>query len=171
MEAKPDHCRLYVDKSRREDSGKYTITAKNAFGQDSADIEVIVVDKPGPPIGPLVVTDVTAHTISLSWKEPTDDGGSPITGYVVEKTDASYSMWKVVPGFCPKCSFTVKGLDEGKKYKFRVRAENMYGVSEPLEGKPVEAKNPFDPPDAPDRPDILSYRYTASFIYYIFLMK
>ena len=52
----------------------------------------------------------------------------------------------------------MKGLDEGKKYKFRVRAENMYGVSEPLEGKPVEAKNPFDPPDAPDRPDILSYR-------------
>ena len=37
-----------------------------------------------------------------------DDGGSPVTGYVIEKTDANYSMWKVVPGFCPKCAFTVK---------------------------------------------------------------
>lgn len=33
----------------------------------------------------------------------------------------------------------------------------MYGASEPLEGKPVEAKNPFDPPDAPEKPDITGY--------------
>ncbi|KAK7065507.1 Immunoglobulin like [Halocaridina rubra] len=157
METTNDHTRLFIDKSRREDSGTYKITAENAYGKDSADIEVIVVDKPGPPIGPLSPTDITAHTISLSWKPPQDDGGSEVTGYVVEKTEAAYDMWKVVPGFCPKCSFTVKGLEEGKKYKFRVRAENMYGVSEPLEGKPVEAKNPFDPPDAPERPDITGY--------------
>lgn len=119
--------------------------------------QVIVVDRPGPPIGPLQPTDITAHTISLAWKPPTDDGGSPVTGYVVEKTEANYNMWKVVPGYCPKCEFTVKGLDEGKSYRFRVRAENMYGVSDPLEGKPVEAKNPFDPPDAPERPDITGY--------------
>lgn len=50
-----------------------------------------------------------------------------------------------------------QGLEEGKKYRFRVRAENMYGVSEPLEGTPVEAKNPFDAPDAPEKPEIEGY--------------
>lgn len=40
METTPDHCRLYVDKSRREDSGSYTITAANQYGKDSANIEV-----------------------------------------------------------------------------------------------------------------------------------
>ncbi|XP_047491377.1 twitchin-like isoform X5 [Penaeus chinensis] len=157
LETTNDYCRLFVDKSRREDSGPYTITAENAYGKDSADIEVIVVDKPSPPIGPLTPTEITAHTVSLTWKPPQDNGGSEVTGYVIEKTEANYNMWKVVPGYCPKCNFTVKGLEEGKKYRFRVRAENMYGVSEPLEGKPVEAKNPFDPPDAPERPDILGY--------------
>ena len=38
----------------------------------------------------------------------------------------------------------VKGLKEGKKYKFRVKAENIYGAGEPLEThKPTLAKNPF----------------------------
>ena len=71
-------------------------------------MQVIVVDRPGPPIGPLAPTEITANTITLTWKPPTDDGGSPVTGYVVEKTEANYNMWKVVPGFCPKPEFTVK---------------------------------------------------------------
>lgn len=65
--------------------------------------------------------------------------------------------WKTVPGFCPNTSFTVKGLSEGKRYVFRVKAENMYGVSEPLEGLPIMAKSPFDPPDAPGQPEVTNY--------------
>lgn len=40
-------------------------------------------------------------------------------------------------------STVVKGLKEGKKYKFRVKAVNIYGTSEPLEGDAITAKNPF----------------------------
>lgn len=65
--------------------------------------------------------------------------------------------WKTVPGFCPNTSFTVKGLNEGKRYVFKVKAENMYGVSEPLEGSPIMAKSPFDPPDAPGQPEVTNY--------------
>lgn len=65
--------------------------------------------------------------------------------------------WKTVPGFCPNTTFTVKGLSEGKRYVFRVKAENMYGVSEPLEGSPIMAKSPFDPPDAPGQPEVTNY--------------
>lgn len=80
-----------------------------------------------------------------------------LLGYIVEMSEAGSDVWKPVPGFCPKTSFTVKGLTEGKKYLFRVKAENIYGVSEPLEGKSVTAKSPFDPPDAPGQPEILGY--------------
>lgn len=69
----------------------------------------------------------------------------------------SSDSWKTVPGFCPKTAFKVKGLIEGKPYVFRVRAENIYGLSEPLDGKPVVAKSPFDPPDAPSTPEITGY--------------
>lgn len=78
-------------------------------------------------------------------------------GYVVEMSEYGSDSWRQVPGFCPKPAFTVKSLTEGKRYVFRVRAENIYGLSEPLEGKPVVAKSPFDPPDAPSQPEITSY--------------
>lgn len=72
--------KLRVENSNRNDSGKYTITAKNEFGKDSADIQVTVVNKPGEPRGPLAYSNVTQDSVSLSWHPPTDDGGSDITG-------------------------------------------------------------------------------------------
>lgn len=80
-----------------------------------------------------------------------------ITGYIIEMSEFGMESWKTVPGFCPNTSFTVKGLSEGKRYVFRVKAENMYGISEPLEGLPIMAKSPFDPPDAPGQPEVTNY--------------
>lgn len=148
---------LRIEDSNRGDAGIYTITATNEFGKDSAEIEVIVVDKPGVPEGPLAYTDTSAETITLEWSPPKDNGGGDINGYIVEISDAGADSWRQVPGYCPKTAFTVKGLTEGKQYVFRVRAENIYGVSDPLEGKPVTAKSPFDPPDAPHTPVIKAY--------------
>lgn len=51
-----------IEESTRGDGGVYTITATNEYGKDSADIEVIVVDKPGVPRGPLTYTETTAET-------------------------------------------------------------------------------------------------------------
>lgn len=44
-------------------------------------------DKPSPPQGPLDISDITPETCTLSWKAPFDDGGSPVTNYIVEKLD------------------------------------------------------------------------------------
>ncbi|KAH3730700.1 hypothetical protein DPMN_056692 [Dreissena polymorpha] len=41
----------------------------------------------------------------------------------------------------------VTGLKTGVKFKFRVMAENIYGIAEPLETDcPVLVKNRFEPP-------------------------
>ncbi len=41
-------------------------------------------------------------------------------------------------------SIKVKDLEKGKKYKFRVKAENAFGVSEPIEtDKAILAKDPY----------------------------
>jgi hypothetical protein len=39
---------------------------------------IAIADKPAPPEGPLAVDEITANSVSLSWKKPKDDGGSPI---------------------------------------------------------------------------------------------
>lgn len=46
-------------------------------------------DKPLPPQGPIDVADLTPETCLLSWKPPLDDGGSPITNYIIEKYETS----------------------------------------------------------------------------------
>ena len=70
-------------KAERKMTGKYTLTAKNKHGEDTADVEITVLGSPSKPRGPLDVTDVTANGCHLKWKEPEDDGGSPIDHYEV----------------------------------------------------------------------------------------
>jgi len=65
-------------------------------------------------------------------------------GYVVEKCEEGSQTWEKVPGVVSGTSHTVRDLEPGKKYKFRVKAENMYGTGEPVEtDRSVLAKNPF----------------------------
>lgn len=82
-------CTFHNKCAKRSDTGNYTIKLINSEGSDSASCRVLVVDKPTPPVGPLDVSDITPDTCTLSWKPPMDDGGSPITNYVVEKLDPS----------------------------------------------------------------------------------
>lgn len=42
-------------------------------------------DVPGAPTGPLEATEVKADEITLQWKAPHDDGGEPISNYILEK--------------------------------------------------------------------------------------
>ncbi|XP_018789320.1 PREDICTED: twitchin isoform X17 [Bactrocera latifrons] len=146
-----------IDDSTRQDSGMYTVTAENEFGKDSADIVLIVVDKPSPPEGPLNYTEIAPDHICLEWNPPEDNGGSEITGYIIEFSEFGVDNWRPIPGYCPKTNYTVKNLIEGKKYAFRVMAENIYGISEPLDGKPVLAKSPFEPPEAPKNLRVAAY--------------
>lgn len=52
-----------------------------------------VLDKPLKPTGPLKAEEVRADHITVSWKKPQDNGGSEITGYIVEKMDMDSGRW------------------------------------------------------------------------------
>ena len=62
-----------IDNSNRLDTGKYVVTLENEFGKDSGTLVVTVVDRPEPPVGPVmyqnidkdVVKVITCSTISL----------------------------------------------------------------------------------------------------------
>lgn len=81
----------------------------------------------------------------MSWKAPEDDGGKPITGYVVEKMDKASGRWVPVSRTEPNVTeCPVKGLQEGHEYMFRVKAVNDEGESEPLESDAaIQAKDPY----------------------------
>jgi hypothetical protein len=102
------------------------------------------------PEGPMEITEIRPDSCVLTWKPPKNDGGSPISNYIIEKFDTKKGDWQKVSSFCRVPFYEVTGLNEGSEYKFRVSAENAYGQSQPLESeKPIIAKNPFSVPQAP----------------------
>lgn len=157
-----DIASIFTNKSaKRSDSGSYTIKLTNSVGSDSASCRVLVVDKPQPPQGPLDVSDITPDNCSLAWRPPLDDGGSPITNYIVEKLDYT-GVWSKVSSFVRSTHYDVMSLEPNKKYSFRVRAENQYGISEPLETlDSVVAKYPFTVPDPPGPPRVTDWETTT----------
>ena len=136
---------IVVKNAVRADSGKMTLTLTNSSGTVSSTADVIVLDKPTPPQGPLEVENVHAEHATLKWKKPKDDGGSDLRGYLVEKMDVDSGRWIPVAEVGPNQNeFKCEGLTKGKKYKFRVKAVNKEGESDPLETRDaILAKNPY----------------------------
>ncbi len=87
---------LKIEKAQRGDRGKFELVLKNSKGEVKIPIDIEIIDKPSAPEGPLKVSDVTNNTAVLAWKPPKDDGGSPITGYVIEKMDVARGEWSPV---------------------------------------------------------------------------
>ena len=67
--------------------------------------------------------DVTEDSVSLSWKPSKSDGGSEITSYIVEyRLDGAF-QWKQTRDVIAQTSYTVRKLQKGSVYQFRVYAE------------------------------------------------
>ena len=99
-----------------------------------------MIDEPGKPTD-VTPTDWDKDHVDLKWTGPTNDGGSPITGYIVEKKD-KYGDWeKAAEVPAGQTNARVPDLIEGTTYEFRVRAVNAAGPGEPSDATvPVVAK-------------------------------
>ena len=87
---------------------------------------------PEPPIN-LRISDITKQSISLAWKKPNYDGGSKITGYMIEKREDTNKRWtKANLTNISDTRYTVTGLTQDQTYEFRVMAKNAVGsISNP----------------------------------------
>uniref|UniRef100_A0A915KJU8 Twitchin n=1 Tax=Romanomermis culicivorax TaxID=13658 RepID=A0A915KJU8_ROMCU len=151
----PDYLsKFLISKAARNQSGVYKIIATNSSGTDAVEVTVNVLSKPANPEGPLETKDVFEDHITLEWKPPLDDGGTPIDHYDIEKLDTSTNQW-VPAGRSKDTGFTVANLQKGHTYKFRVKAVNSEGPSDPLETEQgILAKNPYDKPTKPGKPTL-----------------
>lgn len=161
---KDDRVVFKIKKATRESSGPYTIKLSNAQGEDSKTVPITAQDVPQPPQD-VDVRDIFETSCVVAWKAPADDGGAPLLKYVVERQDMSLkSGWDNVGECLPSATgvtatqFAVKDLIPKKTYKFRIRALNKIGASEPaLFGKPVLAKNPWDEPGKPEGLELVDW--------------
>lgn len=105
----------------------------------------VFVGPPSKPSGPIAVKDLDRNSVTIEWKAPKDDGGSPVTRYVIEKRDAKRSLWSPV-GKVDSDTFSCKATDltEGADYVFRVIAENAKGAGDALEMEDtVQPRSPY----------------------------
>lgn len=88
---------------------------------------------------------MTKSSATLTWEQPENNGGSPVTGYMVERKPVDSTRWtKINKKPVIDTLYTVTDLIEGTKYEFRVSAENDAGIGKPsLSTAPILAKDQF----------------------------
>uniref|UniRef100_A0A8C7A2P4 Titin n=1 Tax=Nothoprocta perdicaria TaxID=30464 RepID=A0A8C7A2P4_NOTPE len=125
---------LHIKESNKDDFGKYTVTATNTAGTATEHLSIIVLEKPGPPRGPVRFDEVSADFVVLSWDPPDYTGGCQISNYIVEN-EPSESTGPV----------TVKDDVEAPRImidvKFRdvvvVKAGDVFKVNADIAGRPI----------------------------------
>lgn len=110
---------------------------------------------PGKPQNPRV-TDTTRTSVSLAWSPPEDEGGSKVTGYLIEMQKVDQFEWTKCNTTPTKIrEYTLTHLPQGAEYRFRVLACNAGGPGEPAEvpgtvkitemlGKTLHILTPFE---------------------------
>ena len=118
---------LTLTNARRDDTGNYVIDFTNKYGTESATVSLVVSDVPERPHD-VIATDVDSDSVTLKWQEPEDDGGKPITSYIVERSSSGGKLW-TRDGTSTKPEYTVYGTASRSEYRFRVIAKNSRGES------------------------------------------
>lgn len=139
-----DVSELVIKQAERSDSGVYYLHLENKCGKKMLPIKVKVIGRPSAPEGPLRFDDIQAHSVRVSWKQPMEDGGSEIVGYIVERRESTKAAWYTVDSRVVDTSLVVKGLEENVEYHFKVTAENQFGISSSLKSEgTVAPKTPI----------------------------
>lgn len=85
-------------------------------------------DVPGPVGIPLTAENLSSDSCKLNWFFPENDGGSPISNFIIEKREAERKAWTSVSFTASRQNAVAHGLTIGKSYFFRVAAENAIGI-------------------------------------------
>lgn len=157
----PDN-RLRVTNLKENSEQEFRVYAENRAGvgpaSDSSSY-VLMKDPLYPPESPGLpkIIDTTKSSVTLSWTRPMYDGGADIIGYSldyaedsnIDMEDDSAIHWSQAVGKSDlrTTSYTVGGLMAGKKYRFRVKAHNAVGASNPAICPSVVS--PIDRQEAP----------------------
>ena len=126
------------------------VRATNAYGTSAAGTVSVT---PTAPTAPLAMSapsvNVNYNAASVYWSTATNNGGSAVTGYIVEwSTDAGTTWTRSAVQGSGIRSLAVSNLAGGSAHLFRVRAVNAIGIGVP---SPAVAATPLKmtPPTAP----------------------
>lgn len=104
----------------------FTVRATNASGLTATSVQTnSVTPTAGVPQAPtaLVASSALGQSVSIAFTAPTNNGGSPITGYTVTSTPGGITATGTVS------PIVINGLTNGTAYTFTIVATNAQGNS------------------------------------------
>jgi titin len=110
---------------------EFSVQAKNS-GVNLSPRATITATPPirAPQTAPRTLSATpTNQTITLSWLAPLDNGGEPITSYLVShRLNQNPPSWTVVETSDASTTYAISGLTNDVEYKFKVAAKNTIGT-------------------------------------------
>jgi len=143
---------LSIADCTRSHTGIYILTVSNSAGSKTVSLNVTALDVPSAPIGPVNILELTPEYMVIDWRPPKEDGGSPVTNYIVEKRESNKETWGGVSSGSTATRLKISRLQQGVEYVVRIRAENKMGIGAALESAPTVARHQFEPPGHPGKP-------------------
>ncbi|XP_026827528.1 obscurin isoform X4 [Ooceraea biroi] len=171
------------------DAGKYVLKISNPHGEDSCSAEMVYESleprakkpladqytdydkyrKSGIPL-PLsdrpIISRMMDRHLTLSWKPSIPIGPRVPVTYLVEMCELPDGDWFTARTGIRSCVCDIRNLEPFRDYKFRIRVENKYGISDPspfaqtyrakLEPEPPKFF-PYLPPGIDFRPETSPY--------------
>ncbi|XP_043515961.1 obscurin isoform X6 [Frieseomelitta varia] len=181
--------RLIIHNADELDAGKYTLKIRNPHGEDSCTADLIYDSleprakralgdqytdfdkyrKSGVPL-PLadrpIISRMMDRHLTLSWKPSIPIGPRIPVTYQVEMCELPDGDWFTARTGIRSCVCDIRNLEPFRDYKFRIRVENKYGISDPspfaqtyrakLEPEPPKFF-PYLPPGIDFRPETSPY--------------
>ena len=118
------------------DGGAYEVqvAAENAaiVGAYSAAVRGTVFALPDPPRDVLVTSKV-ARRLTVAWKQPSADGGTPVTSYHLRwkpLAEAAYAPANRAVTNASMLAHRIEGLTEGATYEVQIASQNAAGMGE-----------------------------------------
>lgn len=99
----------------------------------------VTIDKPTTPLGPVDIIESSSTCIDFKWRPPKDNGGSPITDYILERQQIGRNSWKKLGKIGPEPKYRDTDVDHGRKYCYHIRAETDQDISEMMETDDIQA--------------------------------
>lgn len=118
---------------------------QGAFSDPSTAVAPVGVTLPGAPTNVQAVAG--NGRVSLTWTAPTNTGGAPRLGYIVQLSTDGGTNWRTVNLRFDRASAVIPLLTNGKSYTFRVAAFNKAGQG--AFSDPSSAVTPTAPPVTP----------------------
>ncbi|XP_033299533.1 obscurin isoform X7 [Bombus bifarius] len=162
--------RLIINNADELDAGKYMLKISNPHGEDSCTADLIYESleprpkkalgdqyadfdkyrKSGVPL-PLadrpIISRMMDRHLTLSWKPSIPIGPRIPVTYQIEMCELPDGDWFTVRTGIRSCVCDIRNLEPFRDYKFRIRVENKYGISDPSPyAQTYRAKLEPDPP-------------------------